>query len=313
MENPKLVSLDLDSSLVTLDSLINNFCDHFKLVVANTNKLREEVYKIRYKVYCQELNYESEEDCPNGMEQDIYDRSSIHCLLMHRSSSLYAGCVRLVLPAPLQAAESCQGGFPPSKLFKTEANLPFERVFGHSSQSNSIELRNLPRHSFGEVSRLAVTSEFRKRNGERQTTQGLSDEQRESLENERRYFPLISLGLCLAATSIVMEVDLDGAFTIMQPRLSRHLRRFGINFCQVGELVEFHGQRGLFQLSLETVLRSMKASTYELFQMLRSDVRKSLTLSAPSLLHYKAAKRPNPEPKTYDATLYRQMAVLMGR
>jgi N-acyl amino acid synthase of PEP-CTERM/exosortase system len=311
MENPKLASLDLDSSLVTLDSLINNFYCHFKLVVANTNKLREEVYKIRYKVYCQELNYESEENCRNGMEQDIYDRSSIHCLLLHRSSGLYAGCVRLVLPAPLKAAD-CQGGFPQSILFKTEANLPFERVFGHSSQSNSSKLRNLQRYSFGEVSRLAVTSEFRKRNGEGQTTQRLSDEQLELVENERQYFPLISLGLCLAATSMGMEVGLDGAFTIMQPRLARHLRSFGINFCQIGDLVEFRGQRGLFQISLEAVLRSMKASTYELFQVLRSDVRKSLALPTPSLLQYRAAKRANPEPKTYDATLYRQMAVLMG-
>jgi len=251
----------------------NLFEQHFKLVVANTAELREEVHRIRYKVYCQELGYEREEDCKNGMEQDIYDRRSIHCLLMHLSSSLYAGCVRLVFPAPLQAAESCQGGFPPSKLFKTEANLPFERVFGHSSQSNSIELRNLPRHSFGEVSRLAVTSEFRKLNGERQTTQGLSDEQCESLENERRYFPLISLGLCLTTVGIVTEVGLEGAFTIMQPRLARHLRHFGINFHQVGELVEFHGQRGLFQLSLKEALISMRPDAYELYQRLHCKIR----------------------------------------
>jgi len=236
----------------------NLFEQHFKLIVANTAELREEVHRIRYKVYCQELGYEREEDCKNDMEQDIYDRRSIHCLLMHLSSSLYAGCVRLVLPAPLQA----------------EANLPFERVFEHSSQSNSIELRNLPRHSFGEVSRLAITPEFRKRNGEEvQAIQGLSSKQRESLENERQYFPLISLGLCLAATSIVMEVDLDGAFTIMQPRLARHLRRFGINFCQVGELVEFHGQRGLFQLSLKEALTSMRPDVYELYQRLHCKIR----------------------------------------
>ncbi len=267
------ITLNSDQNAPTIDSMMASFYGYFKLIVANTPELREEVYRIRYKVYCQELGYEREEDCKNGMEQDIYDQRSTHCLLMHTKSGLYAGCVRLVLPDQNQA----------------EASLPFERVYGHTSQSNSPELKNLPRHSFGEVSRLAVTAEFRKRNGEWQTPHGISAEQSEALEDERRHFPLIALGLYLAATSVGIELGLDSALTLMEPRLARHLRRFGIKFCQIGELIEFRGQRGLFQITRSAAMNGMSANSCELFQMLRTEVKKSLPLSTPSQLHSTAA------------------------
>jgi len=264
--------------------------------------LREEVYKIRYQVYCQELGYEREENCQNGMEQDIYDGRSIHCLLLHLRSGLYAGCVRLVLPDP-QAKD--RANLPCEKIF-----APYSRVRGeedsfprHSSQSNSIKLNNLLRHCgglpeeysfgntppFGEVSRLAVTSKFRKRNGEDLTSHGVAFPESEMGQNERRYFPLIALGLYLAATSVAIELGLDSALTLMEPRLARHLKRFGIKFAQIGELVEFRGQRGLFQISREAALNGMNSSTYELFQMLRSEVKKSLGPSANSQPHSTAA------------------------
>jgi len=219
----------------------SDFCSQFKLVVANTPKLQAEVYKIRYKVYCQELGYEREEDCPNGMEQDIYDQHSIHCLLLHRKSAVYAGSVRLVLPDPHGVG----------------MNLPFERFYGH------LHLRDLPYGSFGEISRLAVTANFRK--------------QSKQVESETRLFPLIPLGLYLAAISVGQEFNLDGAFALMQPRLARHLRRFGINYHQVGELIEFHGQRGLFHFSLQAVLSDLNPTSFNLLKALQTQVKGQLS------------------------------------
>jgi len=248
----------------TLDSMMAHFYEHFKVVVANTHKLQEEVYKIRYQVYCQELGYELEEDCPNGMEQDIFDQRSVHCLLLHRASGHYAGCVRLVLP----------------ELHEGNTNLPFERVYGGVSESNIKEVKNLSRHSFGEVSRLAVTAEFRKRSGEAQTSHGVSALASKAVQNdEKRHFSLIAVGLYLAATSVAIELGLESALSLMEPRLARHLRRFGIEFHQIGEFIEFHGQRGLFQVSRSGVLDGMNNNSYKLFQLLSSDIKKSLSPS----------------------------------
>lgn len=238
--------------------LASDFCNRFKLVVANTTKLQEEVYRIRYEVYCQELGYENEEQYPEGKEQDVYDIRSIHCLLHHRASGLYAGCVRLVFPA----------------MRSHEAKLPFERVLGDSWRSGSRELRNLSLHSIGEVSRLTVLSKFRKRQVE--AASNFSDD-------ESCYFPLIPLGLYLAATSIAFEMKLDSVFALMEPQLSRHFARFGIHFHQVGELVEFYGQRGLYQIDKEAILSAMEPSTENLFQWCRTEVKKSLKNCPPAI------------------------------
>lgn len=283
------MSLESEPSPIAFDGLIRNFYNHFKLVVANTNKLREEVYKIRYRVYCQELHYEREENCRNSMEQDVYDQHSIHCLLMHRSSKLYAGCVRLILADPDAPKAS---------------RLPLEKVC-----SSSLKPSNLPQYSYGEVSRLAVISEFRKRQEDDQTRPVSASDSRFT-EQERRYFPLIVTGLYLTAASISLEVGLDSAFTLMEPRLARYLRHFGIKFRQIGELVEFHGQRGIFQISRDAILSSMNAHTYELFQTLSNDVRRSLNQSAPALLRYRETRHSSLEPKAYTARLYRQFAGL---
>lgn len=256
-----------------VDSLSNHFYQYFKLVIANTPELREEVYKIRYKVYSQELNYEREENCWKGMEQDIYDPRSIHCLLMHRSSGLYAGCVRLILADPRNP----------------EATFPFEKICHYSLAANSTNLNNLPRSSFCEVSRLAVTAEFRKRKGEAQTPHGVSYEESESVENERRHFPLIALGLYLAATSVFLDVGLDSIFTLMEPRLARHLRRFGFHFHQIGDLVEHRGKRGGFQITREAILNNLNPDVLELLQVIHSDLKMSIINSVPSLLDCRAA------------------------
>ncbi|MBV9389869.1 MAG: PEP-CTERM/exosortase system-associated acyltransferase [Chroococcidiopsidaceae cyanobacterium CP_BM_ER_R8_30] len=289
MENNKPISLEPEPSPVAFDSLIKNFYNHFKLVIANTNRLREEVYKIRYKVYCQELKYEKEENCWNGMEQDIYDHRSVHCLLMHRSSQVYAGCVRVILADPDASKAS---------------HLPLEKVF-----CRSLKPHNLPHYFYGEVSRLAVIAEFRKRQEEKQLMP-VADTGIRFTEQERRYFPLITTGLYLTAASVSLEVGLDSAFTVMEPRLARYLRRFGIKFRQIGGLIEFHGQRGLFQISRSAVLSSVNAHTYELFQTLRCEVKRSLIQSAPGLLGYKAAGMSTLEPLAYYSPLYGQFAGL---
>jgi len=269
MEMDRPPALNPDPNLSAFSSVSTQFLQHFKLIVATTPKLREEVYRIRYKVYCQELKYESEEKFPNGMEQDIYDQRSIHCLLKHRHSGLYAGCVRLILAEP----------------HSSTLNLPIEKIYGCSLRSYNLS----DSAAMGEVSRLAVVSEFRKRQEEGQTMSIMSTPGINFTEDERRCFPLIALGLYLSATSVALEVGLNNVFTLMEPRLARHLRRFGIKFVQVGDLFEFRGQRGLFQISRSAVLSSINPSTQELFQTLSSDVNKSLTHFIPHLIHRRAA------------------------
>ncbi len=56
----------------------------------------EEIYRIRYKVYCEEYRYLDYRDYPNKREQDIFDRHSIHLVVRHNSGDL-AATARLIL------------------------------------------------------------------------------------------------------------------------------------------------------------------------------------------------------------------------
>ena len=62
----------------------------------------EDVFRLRYRVYCLERGYERPEDHPDGIETDEYDRYSIHFIAY--AGSIPAGPVgtmRLILPNPI--------------------------------------------------------------------------------------------------------------------------------------------------------------------------------------------------------------------
>ena len=262
-----LYTIGAKSLLMEFQSISDQFNAQFSLVVANTPKLLEEVFKIRYQVYCQELHYEPIENFPDGMEKDIYDCRSLHCLLKHLKSGMYAGCIRLVLADPQDPEEA----------------FPFEKVCrdalwrGQNGQADKVSLLSaMPlRSSCGEVSRLAVRGEFRKRKGEFQTPTGVSWHQSLNDENERRGFPLIALSLCLAATSIALKSGTDPVYTLMEAKLERHLRRYGIPFQQVGDFVDHHGQRGTFMITREMVCNSLSSHLRDLLQTISSQIKMS--------------------------------------
>src|SRR5690606_33394678 len=119
---------------------------------------QREVFRIRYDVYCEELRFEDPARFPDLQETDEYDRYSLHCLLRHAPSDTFAGCVRLVLPAT------------PSDP------LPFERLCAGHMYDDVLEELVPDRRKVGEISRLAVRSNFRRRRGEKNLPEGVVEE-----------------------------------------------------------------------------------------------------------------------------------------
>ena len=75
-----------------------NIAEHFtqflKPQYASTDVLRDEVFKIRHNVYCEELAFENQKD--DGMEMDEFDPHSIFALIKHKPTNNYTSCVRIV-------------------------------------------------------------------------------------------------------------------------------------------------------------------------------------------------------------------------
>lgn len=243
-------------------SIAKHFSQYFQIKFASTKKLRQEAFKIRYGVYSQELGWEPKN--PLEMETDECDDYAYHCLLEHKRTGAYAGCVRLVIP-PIQ---------------QPDLLLPFEKNCLHTAKTEIIDSTELPRGSFGEISRLAVLSSFRRREKEKNAPFIINKVNHETIftEDERRNFPNIAMGLYIAAVSLADICNHSGAFVMMEPRLNRRLTRFGLPFEQVGETMEYHGKRAMFHLPRAGFSSQLNTELKELYDVIYQDLVSQLSL-----------------------------------
>ena len=246
-------------------SLADNFQKYFRVVVANTKELRQEVFKIRHDVYCRELEWEGKKS--SGMETDEYDDYSYYCLLQHRTSKAFAGCIRIIIPP----------------ADKPELKTPFDVNCLSSLRHDVVDINALRRVSFGEISRLAVPDTFRRRRNEANQPFIINEISGDHgghvfTEEERRSFPNIAIGLYLAALKLVSICNHDAAFVMMEPKLRRRLNRFGFSFIQAGEVMDYHGARALFYLPASEFFAELNSELLALFEGISKDIDEQIQL-----------------------------------
>jgi N-acyl amino acid synthase of PEP-CTERM/exosortase system len=194
------------------------------VVRADTPALLDQAYRLRYQVYCVENPFEDPAQQIDGRETDIDDDRSVHSLLIYRRTGVVAGTVRVILPG--------SGAH--------RRPLPISRVVDR--ESAAILARLAPERT-GEISRFAVSKDFRRRCGEeRYADIGYQGSGQEVL-GERRVLPYITFGLLSAVFEICSEYQIDHICAVMEPALIRLLGRVGVRFEPVGGLVQYHGLR----------------------------------------------------------------------
>ncbi|WP_440874859.1 PEP-CTERM/exosortase system-associated acyltransferase [Thalassotalea sp. PLHSN55] len=243
-------------------SIAENFNQYFKIKFASTKELQQEAYKIRYGVYSEELGWE--EPNPLHMESDECDKYAYHCLLEHRRTGVFAGCIRLVIPP----AED------------PEKKLPFEEHCLSSAKTEVLDTTTLPRGGFGEISRLAVLASFRRREKEKQVPFVLNDVNMDNMYSpeERRNFPNIAMGLYLSGLAMATIFNHVGLVVMMEPRLNRRLIRFGLPFEQIGDEMNYHGQRAMFFLAREKFDTELNDEIKKLYAILYDDLASQISL-----------------------------------
>ncbi|NEX22880.1 PEP-CTERM/exosortase system-associated acyltransferase [Thiorhodococcus mannitoliphagus] len=236
--------------------LVTPYRDYFKIVMADTDELRDRVFALRFEVYCRELGWESPEAFADGHEKDEFDDDSVHCLLIHRQSGLDAGTVRLVKA-------------------RSDGRVPCLPFVGHYDPALFTSDQNplmMPLGSTGEISRLALHEQFRRRPGEQDSPDGHGAELFQWTQTERRRFPHIALGLYLAAATVGLSEGLTGVYAMMEPRLARHLHFGGIFFQQVGEAIEYRGARAPFYISRLMLFQHLNSPLRGLLDAIAEDL-----------------------------------------
>ncbi len=240
--------------------LIEVFHRYFEVCEANTEALKDEVYRLRYQTYCIEHPFEDARRFPDQREVDDEDRRSVHSLVRHRPTGALAATVRLVLP------DRCDRG----------VLLPMERLCSKTLTAAGLGPDRIAREHIGEISRFGVSKQFRRRAGEGDSITGAScggSVAYSRRPQEARLIPHLTLGLFLAIVRMSADQGLRHWFAVMEPALMRLLVRFGIRFRPVGGLIEYHGFRQPCFGEINDVLARIWCERRNIWELITDDGR----------------------------------------
>lgn len=228
----------------------------FELEPALDAESLDQVLRIRHDVYCRDLGWEPVRE--DGRESDEFDRHSVHCLLRRRDTGEPIGCTRLILARPEDP------GFP----------LPFEDSCIDVLDRSLVDPAQLPRHTLGEVSRLAVVSSFRQRKDESHTDATLTEEDFGGNGPNTR-FPFIPVSLYLGAAAMAYRLGIEHVFVLTEPRLASHFVRIGFDIKTVGGPIEHRGVRVPSLLSSSKVVSNLRPMIRPLYAVIEESVDKA--------------------------------------
>ena len=224
------------------------FHEFFEIVEADSAELKQAVYQLRYKVFCEEQKIFDYRNYPDGMEKDEYDAHSKSVLLKHRPSGGFIGTVRLVL----------QDKRNPNKALPVEKNLQFD--------PNLINTSRLPRQHIAEISRFAILRQFSKRRLEQHNGEKSFFNKKKNVM-ERRRFPSTGLALVVGIVRMCAAHKIDHWLSAMDPALNRLLISYGSQLNPVGPLIDYYGMRRPYHIKLVDVLSRMYHHHHDIWEL----------------------------------------------
>ena len=212
----------------------------------------EEVFRLRYKVYCDEKGFERPEDHPGGLERDQFDSHSLHFIATNDTNQVVA-TMRLIL--------------------NSEKGFPIEK---HCEIGK--DLSSLDRSRVGEISRLVVSKEYCRR-----TEDTLIYSSVPKLEvpvtnafKDRRRGQGIVIGLYKLIYIESKKIGITHWFAVMAKGLNLLLKKMGIIFIPVGPEVDYHGLRTPYLGSIEEIEAEVSRVNPDLFKQAREEMKRSL-------------------------------------
>lgn len=235
---------------------------YFSFVCAENEADLEEAYRIRYQVYCLERGFLDKEDYSQELEQDEFDVHAVHILASHRQG-VPAGTARLVLHSDL--------GFPVAR--HCEFSPGHEFLKGPSSPVLT---------RFAEISRLAVSKVFRRRQGD--TLYGGPP--------RSRLYPSSGADVAVVPTPHEMPEIVAGIIRLLYQESKRRgiqhwvvameqslrivLRRMGFRFAPIGPRVDYFGPVRPYTASVEGVERYLERNASDVLRYIAAGLEPHL-------------------------------------
>ena len=252
-EQQKNDSREMKEALKESVHISEHFSNFLQPQLADTPELKMEVYRLRHQIYCEELHFEATN--AEKIEKDAFDDRAVHCVMRHIQSQLLAGTVRLITSN------------------SDDELLPLEQFCSEALGNPEFAPSCFERHEICEISRLAVPSNFRKRESDKFEGAATGVINKDMLlSNELRCFPYIPICLYLSAAAMSYKTRRYHAFVMMEPLLARSMSFVGIKFKRVGETIEFHGQRAAYYVDSRELKHTLKPLYLNLLNMVEKEI-----------------------------------------
>jgi N-acyl amino acid synthase of PEP-CTERM/exosortase system len=212
-----------------------------------------EIFALRYAVYCIECGFLDPVDYQDGLESDEYDAGSAH-FTGHNLADELVGSVRLVHASPA-------------------LGFPFERHCPALFENISLP----PQDLCGEVSRLVVRRDYRRRTGD--TLAGVPKEfldagapavpARRPPGERRSNSPELLLGLYREMYQYSLDRGIRYWYAAMERSLARALSRFQFVFVPIGMEVDYYGPVAPYLADLREMEKRLAGNNPDLLAWFR--------------------------------------------
>ena len=221
---------------------------HFDVVRVRTSALLDQVFRLRYQVYCVENQFLDPAKNPGWREIDEHDENSVHILLVHRRTNEAFGTARVIIPH----LNRCWKPLPIHDLLPPTHREEFDR---------------LSSHQIGEISRFAVSKEFRQQ-WAKTVSPDFRDGDQVNEATEQQLIRHLIFGLLSEVVEICLEYGVAHLAAVVEPPLFRMLRKFEIEFEPLGGLVEYHGMRQPCVVDIGRFIRNSRYRNTRLWQFM---------------------------------------------
>lgn len=202
----------------------------------------EDIFRLRYKVYCEEKEFLPRDDYHDGMEYDEFDEHAVH-LVVHGDGSMPVGYMRIL-------DGSGPSGYP---------------LFSHGLTVGS-DFTVPPEGGAIEISRMIVRSDYR--HEFRPVTDGFSAADSLPDPKARNASDLVQFKLLRMTYHHTLRNDLRWVYAAMEPTLHRKFRMMGIPFHPIGPTGSYFGEVRPYAMDireLESTLSSKFRDTWLFF------------------------------------------------
>jgi N-acyl amino acid synthase of PEP-CTERM/exosortase system len=232
---------DAQKSIAKQDLLTPFFQFQKAPAKALDSAIAQEMFRLRYEVYCLERGFLPADDFDKGLEIDEFDVHSTH-FGGYNMENLIVGSVRLVQP-------------PEAIQFPFEQHCPVFEDFIFP-----------PREQSSEISRLVVRKTYRRRRGD--SLQGISKQfmdkenaaVRPSLGGRRRNgdSPRLLLGLYREMYRHSRATGVRYWYAAMERSLAFSLRKMGFKFVPIGPATDYYGPVTPFMVDLDELNETLR-------------------------------------------------------